>query len=57
MPLVKPEAEKGAPVGRGICDQVLEVELLRNLGRLGLEERGLGGGFHDWVFNNSRAVM
>lgn len=44
MPLVKPEAEKGAPVGRGICDQVLEVELLRNLGRSGLEERGLGGG-------------
>lgn len=26
-------------------------------GAVGLEERGLGGGFHDWVFKNSRAVM
>lgn len=25
--------------------------------KLRLELRGLGGGFHNWVFKNSRAVM
>lgn len=57
MPLVKPEAEKEAPVGRGIRNHVLEVEWLRNLGRLVWKKEDLAGGFHDWVFNNSRAVM
>lgn len=42
MPLVKPEAEKEAPVGKGIQNHVLEDEWLRNLGMLGL------GGKRTW---------
>lgn len=44
MPLVKPEAEKEAPVGRGIRNHVLEVEWLRNLGRLVWKKEDLAGG-------------
>lgn len=43
MPLVKPEAEREAWVRREFA--IIKERWRKDLGMLGLEERGLGGGY------------